>query len=203
MTTYKIRAAKRQFSLSCAMRCAALVVLSTVAACSNSVHPPGGGDDMSGGVVSTDMAGQPTVNDACLMVDAARQAARLSCSGVTQSFPLRVYDTDDCARQQRASDAGYVTLDAAQLPKCLAAIHAASCDTLALGELPECVALYVPQSAIAAACLDARDCKSGSTCHNAQCPGTCDKLGGVNDSCGVGCAPPLVCSSNTTCQQAA
>src|SRR5438270_2529766 len=122
------------------MRYAAFLLCCTVAACSNSSHSPGdggggggggGGDGDMSGVVSTDMAGQPTVNDACLMVDAARQAARLSCSGVTQSFPLRVYDTDDCARQQRASDAGYVTLDAAQLPKCLAAIHAASCDTLA------------------------------------------------------------------------
>ena len=203
MTTYKIRAAKRQFSLSCAMRCAALVVLCAVTACSNSSHPPGGGGDMSGGVVSTDMAGQPTVKDACLMVDTARQAARLTCSGVTQSYPLIVYDAADCARQQRAADAGYVTLDAAELPKCLAAIQAASCTTLALGELPECVALYVPLSAIGAGCLDARDCKSGSTCHNSMCPGTCEKLAGVGEPCGVGCAPPLVCDTNTICQQPA
>jgi hypothetical protein len=211
VTTYKIHAGERQFWLSCAMRYAFVPLVLGVAACSHSGQPGGGGGDMSGvtstdmsGDTSTDMSGDmsglPSVSEVCQMVFGARQSARLACSGVTQSFPLIVYDAATCTRQQHAADAGYVTLDRAQVPPCLAAIQAASCDTLALGELPECKAIFVAQSAIGGACLDARDCKAGSTCQNTQCPGTCTKLAGMGEACGIGCAPPLVCSSNTTCQ---
>ncbi len=144
-----------------------------------------------------DMTVPPSITDQCRTFAAARQAARLACSGVTTSYALIAYSEWSCVEAQTEFDSGYLTFDDSKLPACLAALKSAPCE--AREDPAECAALFVAHQSVGAPCFTARDCKTGSACLNAQCPGTCKPLGGEGQPCDVGCLPGLDCGSNTIC----
>jgi hypothetical protein len=143
-----------------------------------------------------DMTPAPSVAEQCKSFRAARQAARLACSGVTGSYALIAYDVVLCDRLQREVAAGNLGFDASKLPACLSALPGAPCSATA--DPAACDGLFTPLHGPGEACLGDQSCKPGSRCLTiSQCPGTCTMLNDVGGPCdGAGCKESLVCDSN-------